>query len=96
VLTVTPLSYVPRLLEGLHCGTAPDAYTPLSIYLLFNVKLINDRCSNFIYLQFWVYLMINNQPIFIKGIQPKGAQAIEGVTFKVSTAEQRLPSAANA
>jgi hypothetical protein len=36
--------------------------------------------------------MIDTQPIFIKGVQPKGPYAIEGVTFKVLTENQRLPA----
>eukprot|EP00545_Synedropsis_sp_CCMP1620_P008098 CAMPEP_0119004434 /NCGR_PEP_ID=MMETSP1176-20130426/1137_1 /TAXON_ID=265551 /ORGANISM="Synedropsis recta cf, Strain CCMP1620" /LENGTH=215 /DNA_ID=CAMNT_0006956133 /DNA_START=17 /DNA_END=661 /DNA_ORIENTATION=+ len=63
-------------------------------------KTCAGRCVGFSWVAtfflFWVYFLINNQPIFIKGIQPKGAFAVEGVTFKVSTAEQILPAAGNA
>jgi len=39
----------------------------------------------------WVGFITDTQPIFIKGIQPKDEHAIEGVTYKVKTANQRLP-----
>jgi hypothetical protein len=42
--------------------------------------------------QIWVGFMIDTQPIFIKGVQPKGKYAVEGVTFKVRTEDQRLPA----
>lgn len=40
--------------------------------------------------------MIDTQPIFIKGVQPKGIYAIEGVTYKVRTEDQHLPACATA
>ncbi|KAI2496452.1 hypothetical protein MHU86_18036 [Fragilaria crotonensis] len=44
----------------------------------------------------WVGFLIDTQPIFIKGVQPKGIFAIEGVTFNVRTEDQRLPACATA
>ena len=41
-------------------------------------------------------MMIDTQPIFIKGVKPKGSDAIEGVTFKVRTVDQLLPACTTA
>lgn len=44
----------------------------------------------------WVGFLIDTQPIFIKGVRPKGEYAIEGVTYNVSTQDQHLPACATA
>jgi len=57
-----------------------------------------DICIGFSYVgmvfMFWVGFITNTQPIFIKGIKPKDGS--EGITYNVTTQNQKLPATKHA
>jgi len=54
-----------------------------------------NLCIGFSYVgmafMFWVGILTNTQPFFIKGLQPKDDGSEEGVTYNVTTENQKLP-----